>query len=129
MGRSTSTADSREFTFFLVVSYLVVLACSLIAHLHTLLLLSPQLPPSPPANPITHIALLARVALNPPEIDMKLLEALSLAEETLKKGSKSFNVAKLAFGREMRIGLIAMYAWCRVTVSLAKSQLTPGRPG
>ena len=108
----------REFTFFLVVSYLVVLACSLISHLHTLLILSPILPPCPPANPLAHIALLARVAFDRPLMDARLLEALVTAEETLRKGSKSFEVAKLAFGREIRIGLIAMYSWCRVTVSL-----------
>jgi 15-cis-phytoene synthase/lycopene beta-cyclase len=50
-------------------------------------------------------------------IDAGLLYGLQLAEDTLKKGSKSFEVAKLAFGREMRIGLVAVYAWCRVTVS------------
>jgi 15-cis-phytoene synthase/lycopene beta-cyclase len=47
-----------------------------------------------------------------------MLDALVSAQETLRKGSKSFDVAKLAFGREMRIGLVAIYAWCRVTDNL-----------
>lgn len=49
-------------------------------------------------------------------MDLALLQGLADAEETLRQGSKSFEVAKLAFGREMRIGLVAVYAWCRVTV-------------
>jgi len=92
------------------------------SHLHTLLLLSPSLPPCPPANPFAHIALLARVAFDPPRIDEDALRGLVDAEETLRKGSKSFEVAKLAFGREMRIGLVAVYAWCRVTVRRLGSQ-------
>lgn len=122
----------REFIFFLVTSYLVVIAAGMITHLHALLILSPELPPCPPLNPIAHIILLARVALDPPYIDAELVTALHDAEETLRKGSKSFTVAKLAFGREMRIGLIAVYAWCRVTVGLVqwrwKVSLTSGRP-
>jgi 15-cis-phytoene synthase/lycopene beta-cyclase len=70
-------------------------------------------------NPAKHIALLALVAMNPPELDVLALQGLKDAEETLRKGSKSFEIAKLAFGREMRIGLVAVYAWCRVTVSTA----------
>lgn len=61
--------------------------------------------------------MLARIAFDPPSIDSETLEGLHHAEETLKAGSKSFDVAKLAFGREMRIGLVAIYAWCRMTVS------------
>jgi len=109
---------SREFIFFLLTSWLVILGASLITHLHSLLIISPELPPCPPLNPASHVALLARIALNPPLIDRDLLYALKEAELTLRKGSKSFDVAKLAFGREMRTGLVAIYAWCRVTVSL-----------
>jgi 15-cis-phytoene synthase/lycopene beta-cyclase len=107
----------REFTFFLVTSYLVLLGSSLITHIHALLLLSPDHPACPPKNPLKHVVVLGEVAIWPPAIDADLLEALRDAEATLKKGSKSFEVAKLAFGREMRLGLIAVYAWCRVTVS------------
>ena len=117
----------REFIFFLVTSYLVVLAAGLITHLHSLLLLSPDLPPCPPLNPVSHIALLIRVALDPPPIDADLILALQDAEETLRKGSKSFDTAKLAFGREMRVGLVAIYAWCRVTVSSATPAHADGR--
>ena len=107
---------SREFLFFLLTSHLVVLSSSLLTHLHTLLLLHPTLPPCPPINPLAHIALLARVAFDPPEIDEDHVLGLVEAEETLRRGSKSFELAKLAFTREMRIGLVAIYAWCRVTV-------------
>jgi len=107
----------REFLFFLLTSYLVVLSSALVSHLHVLLLLDPSLPPSPPFDPLAHIALLARVAFDPPLVDEDALRGLVDAEDTLRKGSKSFEVAKLAFGREMRIGLVAVYAWCRVTVS------------
>lgn len=69
------------------------------------------------------MTLLAKVAFNPPRIDSTTLEGLLRAEETLRKGSKSFEVAKLAFGREMRIALVGIYAWCRVTVSLADGSL------
>lgn len=98
------------------MSYLCILSTSIATHIHTLLLLSPALPPCPPLNPFSHVLLLAQVALDPPLVDLRTLEGLVEAEATLKKGSKSFSVAKLAFGREMRIGLIAIYAWCRVTV-------------
>ncbi|KAK4687048.1 15-cis-phytoene synthase / lycopene beta-cyclase, partial [Tremellales sp. Uapishka_1] len=108
----------EEFIFFLLTSHLVILATSLISHLHTLLILAPELPPCPPLNPLSHIVLLAKIALHPPEIDRETLTALASAEETLKRGSKSFEVAKLGFGREMRIGLVAIYAWCRVTDNL-----------
>ncbi|ORX33738.1 Squalene/phytoene synthase-domain-containing protein [Kockovaella imperatae] len=108
----------EEFVFFLLTSYLVILSSSLITHLHTLLILSPSLPPCPPLNPISHITLLASVALRAPHIDINVLNGLRNAEETLKRGSKSFSVAKLAFSREMRIGLVAMYSWCRVTDNL-----------
>ena len=107
----------RELIFFFLTSYLVVLAAGLITHLHALLILSSDLPPCPPLNPVSHIILLASVALDPPPIDAYLILALQDAEETLRKGSKSFDTAKLAFGREMRVGLVAIYAWCRVTVS------------
>jgi 15-cis-phytoene synthase/lycopene beta-cyclase len=80
------------------------------------MVLSPELPPCPPSNLAAHIQLLARIAFNPPAIDEETLMGLIHAEKTLKKGSKSFDVAKLAFGREMRIGLVAVYAWCRMTV-------------
>jgi 15-cis-phytoene synthase/lycopene beta-cyclase len=59
--------------------------------------------------------LLAQIAFNPPLIPEDTLIGLSHAEETLREGSKSFDVAKLAFGREMRIAL-AVYARCRMTV-------------
>jgi len=108
----------EEFTFFLVTSYLVILGSAIITHLHTLLLLSLDLPACPPKNPFKHVVVLGRTALFPPPVDADLLEALADAEDTLKKGSKSFEVAKLAFGREMRLGLVAVYAWCRVTDNL-----------
>jgi hypothetical protein len=106
----------REALFFLIVSHLLTLSSSLTSHLHTLQLLCPSLPVCPPRNPIRHIATLFAIALDPPEVDLALLQGLADAEETLRQGSKSFEVAKLAFGREMRIGLVAVYAWCRVTV-------------
>ncbi|WVW82877.1 hypothetical protein I302_104889 [Kwoniella bestiolae CBS 10118] len=108
----------EEAIFFFLTTYLIVLSSSLISHLHTLLLLSPHLPPCPPSNPISHIKLLAEVAFNPPKMDQRILVGLKEAEQTLKRGSKSFEVAKLAFGREMRIGLVVVYAWCRVTDNL-----------
>ncbi|WWD09933.1 hypothetical protein V865_008063 [Kwoniella europaea PYCC6329] len=108
----------EEAIFFFLTTYLIVLSSSLISHLHTLLLLTPDLPPCPPFNPVAHIKLLARVAFTPPKIDRRILVGLKEAEKTLKKGSKSFEVAKLAFGREMRIGLVVIYAWCRVTDNL-----------
>jgi 15-cis-phytoene synthase/lycopene beta-cyclase len=112
--------EHREAIFFLMTSYLVILGSSIITHLHTLILLSPELPPCPPYNPIGHVSVLGQAALWPPPLDAALIEALRDAEETLRKGSKSFEVAKLAFGREMRLGLVAIYAWCRVTVSLCQ---------
>ncbi|WVR05382.1 hypothetical protein IAU60_002396 [Kwoniella sp. DSM 27419] len=108
----------EEAIFFFLTSHLVLLACSLMSHLHTLLLLCPALPPCPPANPIKHIVLLADVAFRPPSIGIEILVGLAEAERTLRKGSKSFDVAKLAFGREMRLGLMVVYAWCRVTDNL-----------
>jgi 15-cis-phytoene synthase/lycopene beta-cyclase len=81
------------------------------------MVLSPDLPPCPPANLVKHIRLLATIAFDPPSIPEDTLMGLVHAEETLKVGSKSFDVAKLAFGREMRIPLVAVYAWCRMTVS------------
>lgn len=80
------------------------------------MVLSPDLPPCPPTNLAAHIQLLARIAFNPPLVDEETLMGLVHAEQALRKGSKSFDVAKLAFGREMRIGLVAVYAWCRMTV-------------
>ena len=90
-----------------------------------MLLLSPELPPSPPANFFKHMLLLARVAFRPPKVDANILLGLEWAEHTLRVGSKSFETAKLAFGREMRIGLIAIYAWSRVTVSVARNVECP----
>lgn len=113
----------REFLFFILTSYLIILASSLITHLHALLLLCPNLPACPPANPIKHIAMLYRAAMDTPLVNVRALQALLSAEDTLRKGSKSFDVAKLAFGREMRIGLVAVYAWCRVTVGPAPQSL------
>jgi 15-cis-phytoene synthase/lycopene beta-cyclase len=84
------------------------------------MVLAPSIQPCPPANFAEHIAVLARIAFDPPEIDLMTLRGLQHAEDTLRKGSKSFDVAKLAFGREMRIGLVAIYAWCRMTVSHRK---------
>nr|XP_018263642.1 uncharacterized protein I303_03513 [Kwoniella dejecticola CBS 10117]OBR85800.1 hypothetical protein I303_03513 [Kwoniella dejecticola CBS 10117] len=108
----------EEAIFFFLTTYLIVLSSSLISHIHTLLVLSPNLPPCPPSNPLAHIGLLAKVAFNSPTIDRRILEGLREAEKTLKKGSKSFEIAKLAFGREMRLGLVVIYAWCRVTDNL-----------
>ena len=85
------------------------------------MLLSPDLPVCPSRDPIKHIYMLYEIALNPPMVDARLVRGLIDAEETLRIGSKSFQVAKLAFGREMRIGLVAIYAWCRVTVRLPAS--------
>lgn len=112
---------SREAVFFYLVSYLLVISCELVSHIHAILLLAPNLPACPPRLVIPHIRLLFDVALYPPPLDKKLLQGLIQAEETLRKGSKSFQVAKLAFGREMRIALVAVYAWCRVTVSLTRT--------
>jgi 15-cis-phytoene synthase/lycopene beta-cyclase len=81
------------------------------------MVLSPDLPPCPPTNLARHIQLLARIAFNPPSIPEDTLIGLVHAEEILGEGSKSFDVAKLAFGREMRIPLVTVYAWCRMTVS------------
>ncbi|KAK8869624.1 hypothetical protein IAR55_000191 [Kwoniella newhampshirensis] len=108
----------EEALFFLLTSHLIILSSSLISHLHSLLVLSPDLPPCPPRNPFSHIRLLARVAFKPTPLDTGVLEGLREAEKTLRKGSKSFEVAKLAFGREMRLGLVVIYAWCRVTDNL-----------
>ena len=84
------------------------------------MILHPAYPPCPPLNPITHIKRLAQMVIVDKglEIDGDVLDGLTDAEETLRKGSKSFQVATLAFGREMRIPLVAIYAWCRVTVRL-----------
>ena len=119
------SVDCREAVFFAIVSYLLVLSSSLISHLHFLLLLAPPptegstpTPRCPPANPIRHITLLTRLALSPPTIPRQLLVSLESSEATLKAGSKSFSVAKLGWGREMRCGLIAVYGWCRVTDDL-----------
>lgn len=113
----------REAIFFVLTSYLIVLSCALVSHLHLLLFLCP--PPGTPRHPprgfFAHISLLAQLALNPPEVDAGVLLALQDGEETLRKGSKSFAVAKYGWGREMRSALVAVYGWCRVTVSL------PGR--
>ncbi|WRT67324.1 uncharacterized protein IL334_004294 [Kwoniella shivajii] len=119
----------EEALFFFLTTYLIILSSSLITHLHTLLLLCPELPPCPPSNPISHIALLAKVALNRPKVDKRVLTGLQEAEKTLKKGSSSFSVAKLAFGREMRIGLVVIYAWCRVTDNLIDDPFPTSREG
>ncbi|EIW70021.1 hypothetical protein TREMEDRAFT_61785 [Tremella mesenterica DSM 1558] len=71
-----------------------------------------------PLEIIEHIKILNRVALSRPKIDIHMLSDLALAEQILKRGSKSFEVAKMAFGREMRIPLVAIYAWARVTDDL-----------
>ncbi len=109
----------REAIFFVLTSHLIILSSSLISHLHILLVLAPPAltSPCPPSNPIRHIALLTRLVLHPPLVDAEMVLALKSGEETLRKGSKSFDVAKLLWGREMRVGLIAVYGWCRVTVS------------
>ena len=78
--------------------------------------LSTVLPPCPPTSPIAHVVLLFKVALNPPPVEWCVIEGLVESEETLRRGSKSFDVAKLAWIREMRVALIAVYGWCRVTV-------------
>jgi 15-cis-phytoene synthase/lycopene beta-cyclase len=114
------TDPPREALFFVLTTHLILLSASLISHLHTLLLLSP--PPyypsrCPPRNPIKHIILLSRLALDPPEVDVGVLAALVGSEETLRRGSKSFTLAKLGWQREIRCGLVAVYGWCRVTVS------------
>ncbi|WWC89764.1 uncharacterized protein L201_004690 [Kwoniella dendrophila CBS 6074] len=114
----------EEAIFFFLTSYLIILSSSLISHLHTILILSPDLPPCPPKNPISHIMLLAKVAFNPPKIDQRILIGLKVAERILKKGSSSFEVAKLAFSREMRLGLVVVYAWCRVTDNLIDEPFT-----
>jgi 15-cis-phytoene synthase/lycopene beta-cyclase len=107
---------SRECLFFILTTHLITISTNLISHLHTLLVLSPDLPPCPPSNLVAHIGLLAQVAFYPSSIPEDTLIGLTHAEETLREGSKSFDVAKLAFGREMRIALVAVYAWCRMTV-------------
>jgi hypothetical protein len=109
-------ADNRECLFFILTTHLITISTNLISHLHALLVLCPDLPPCPPANLVAHIHLLAQIAFNPPSIPEDTLIGLTHAEETLREGSKSFDVAKLAFGREMRIALVAVYAWCRMTV-------------
>lgn len=113
----------REALFFVLTTHLILLSSSLISHLHTLLLLSP--PPyypsrCPPRNPIRHITLLARLAIDPPPVDAGVLVALRASEETLRRGSKSFTLAKVGWQREMRCGLVAVYGWCRVTVRCAE---------
>lgn len=112
-------ARRREAIFFVLTSYLIVLSCALVSHLHLLLFLCPprNTPRHPPSGFFAHIALLAQLALNPPEVDAGVLLALQDGEETLRKGSKSFAVAKYGWGREMRSALVAVYGWCRVTVS------------
>ncbi|KAL7424199.1 hypothetical protein Q5752_001785 [Cryptotrichosporon argae] len=126
----------EEAIFFLLTNVLIVLASSLIAHLHALQLIAAAAPASadnaalpacPPANLVGHCAVLARLTIHPPEVDERTLDALVRAEDTLKKGSKSFDLAKLAFGREIRIGLVGVYAWCRVTDNLIDE--TPTAPG
>ncbi|RXK36228.1 hypothetical protein M231_06498 [Tremella mesenterica] len=108
----------EECIFFFLTTHLIMMTSSIVSHLHTLLLLCPTLPPCPPASIIEHIKILNRVALSRPKIDIHMLSDLALAEQTLKRGSKSFEVAKMAFGREMRIPLVAIYAWARVTDDL-----------
>lgn len=58
------------------------------------------------------------LALEPPTVDEGVLQALCLSEDTLRKGSKSFTLAKLGWGREIRCGLVAVYGWCRITDNL-----------
>ena len=115
----------RECIFFCLTSYVAILACSLISTIHTILILDHKSPPCPPANPIHHVALLAKVAFDPPLLPSGMLRTINQAEAKLEKGSKSFHLAKLAFGRELRLGLVCMYAWCRVTVSAHKPRRSP----
>lgn len=119
----------REAIFFVLTTHLILLSSSLISHLHTLLFLAP--PPyyssrCPPKNPVRHIILLSRLVLDPPDVDAGVLHALCASEETLRKGSKSFTLAKLGWEREIRCGLVAVYGWCRITVSCRESVVREG---
>lgn len=55
--------------------------------------------------------------MDPPRVDAGVLHALCASEDTLRRGSKSFTLAKLGWEREIRCGLVAVYGWCRITVS------------
>ncbi|KAJ9101701.1 hypothetical protein QFC21_003039 [Naganishia friedmannii] len=112
----------EEAIFFVLTTHLILLSSSLISHLHHLLLFA--VPPDchphrcPPKNPLLHIIVLALLALDRPAQDEGVLQALYLSEETLRKGSKSFTLAKLGWEREIRCGLVAVYGWCRITDNL-----------
>ncbi|TXT09810.1 uncharacterized protein COLE_03744 [Cutaneotrichosporon oleaginosum] len=88
----------------------------LVAHVHVLLLLSPSLPPTPPANLVGHITLLARVVAIPPMTDTRVLLALREAPPL----PPPLRLAALAVPRELRIALTAVYWWYATTAAFAR---------
>ncbi|BEI81698.1 hypothetical protein CcaverHIS002_0208580 [Cutaneotrichosporon cavernicola] len=89
----------------------------LVAHIHALLVLSPTLPPAPPASLSGHLRLLVRVVANPPELDKRVLLLLQDAPPL----PRAFRLAALAAPRELRIALTAVNWWYTSTASLARA--------
>lgn len=93
-------------------AYAIVLLSAFLAHLHTLLILSPTLPPCPPDDIGDHCKVLLGVANRPPAVDARLLHSLTEVERFLDADIRRWI---LAFPREMHIPLVAIAGWCRVT--------------
>lgn len=93
----------------------ITLLLHLVAHAHVLLLLSPSLPPAPPSSIIPHLALLTRVLASLPDIDARVLSALTTAPPF----PRHLRLASLAAPRELRIALSAVHSWYASTSALA----------
>lgn len=103
------------------LSYIATAATALFAHVHTLLILVPDLPPCPPRNPVKHLRLVLRCVLDPPEVDARLISSLLTAGDGVDFSGGNivnFNLVRRAFPRELVIPIIAVYAWRSVTRDL-----------
>lgn len=116
-----AVADHRPAILSCFLSYLATATSALFAHVHTLLILVPDLPPCPPRNPIKHLQLVLHCIMNPPEVDARLLSSLVNAEDGVDFNGGTvvnFCIVKRAFPRELVIPVIAVYAWRRATRDL-----------
>lgn len=124
------SADTRPAVLSLLLSYLATVTTALFAHVHTLLILVPDLPPCPPRNPIKHLRLIIHCVMYPPEVDARLISSLAAAENERDLDSGhvvKYRIVKRSFPRELVIPLLAVYAWRRVTRDLV-NKLAPGVP-
>ncbi|KAI2469705.1 Squalene/phytoene synthase-domain-containing protein [Annulohypoxylon bovei var. microspora] len=115
--RVWGSLELEEAIFFFVTNALVVLGMIALDRALAVIYTFPNLFPSV-SNPPPLGLLAETILVDPASYEMARIKGIREAVETLRRKSRSFNLASSVFPGRLRIDLILLYSFCRVADDL-----------